>query len=160
MKNNVFKVILKWLICAIIIFLGFWFVLPPINPRSSEMWGFLIFCVVVCVVVNAFSQIISLVSLFKVDRGVYRINSKEERRSAVKKIGKPFKFAVCAIVAIIALSAVSTLIGAQIFNASRYEKLITMENGDFTADVAEINRTQIPVVDRDTASRLGQRKLG
>ena len=160
MKNNVFKVILKWLICAVIIFLGFWFVLPPINPRSSEMWGFLIFCVVVCVVVNAFSQIISLVSLFKVDRGVYRINSKEERRSAVKKIGKPFKFAACAIVAIIALSAVSTLIGAQIFNASRYEKLITMENGDFTADVAEINRTQIPVVDRDTASRLGQRKLG
>lgn len=160
MKNNVFKVILKWLICAVIIFLGFWFVLPPINPRSSEMWGFLIFCVVVCVVVNAFSQIISLVSLFKVDRGVYRINSKEERRSAVKKIGKPFKFAVCAIVAIIALSAVSTLIGAQPFNASRYEKLITMENGDFTADVAEINRTQIPVVDRDTASRLGQRKLG
>lgn len=160
MKNNVFKVILKWLICAVIIFLAFWFVLPPINPRSSEMWGFLIFCVVVCVVVNAFSQIISLVSLFKVDRGVYRINSKEERRSAVKKIGKPFKFAVCAIVVIIALSAVSTLIGAQIFNASRYEKLITMENGDFTADVAEINRTQIPVVDRDTASRLGQRKLG
>lgn len=160
MKNNVFKVILKWLICAVIIFLGFWFVLPPINPRSSEMWGFLVFCIVVCVVVNAFSQILSLVSLFKVDRGVYRINSKEERRSAVKKIGKPFKFAVCAIVAIIALSAVSTLIGAQIFNASRYEKLITMENGDFTADVAEINRTQIPVVDRDTASRLGQRKLG
>ena len=160
MKNNVLKVILKWLICAVIIFLGFWFVLPPINPRSSEMWGFLIFCIVVCVVVNAFSQIISLVSLFKVDRGVCRINSKEERRSAVKKIGKPFKFAVCAIVAIIALSAVSTLIGAQIFNASRYEKLITMENGDFTADVAEINRTQIPVVDRDTASRLGQRKLG
>ena len=160
MKNNVLKVILKWLICAVIIFLGFWFVLPPINPRSSEMWGFLIFCVVVCVVVNAFSQIISLVSLFKVDRGVYRINSKEERRSAVKKIGKPFKFAACAIVAIIALSAVSTLIGAQIFNASRYEKLITMENGDFTVDVAEINRTQIPVVDRDTASRLGQRKLG
>ena len=160
MKNNVLKVILKWLICAVIIFLGFWFVLPPINPRSSEMWGFLIFCIVVCVVVNAFSQIISLVSLFKVDRGVYRINSKEERRSAVKKIGKPFKFAVCAIVAIIALSAVSTLIGAQIFNASRYEKLITMENGDFTADVAEIDRTQIPVVDSDTASRLGQRKLG
>ncbi|MGN0450953.1 MAG: CvpA family protein [Acutalibacteraceae bacterium] len=160
MKNNVFKVILKWLICAIIIFLGFWFVLPPINPRSSEMWGFLVFCIVVCVIVNAFSQILSLVSLFKVDRGVYRINSKEERRSAVKKIGKPFKFAVCAIVAIIALSAVSTLIGAQVFNASRYEKLITMEDGDFTADVAEINRTQIPVVDRDTASRLGQRKLG
>ena len=35
-----------------------------------------------------------------------------------------------------------------------------MIRNDFTADVAEINRSQIPVVDRDTASRLGQRKLG
>ena len=160
MKNNVFKVILKWLICAVIIFLGFWFVLPPINPRSSEMWGFLVFCIVVCVVVNAFSQILSLFSLVKKDHGIYSISTKEERRETVKKIGKPFKFAVLAVVCIVVLSAVASLVGAQIFNASRYEKLITMENGDFTADVAEINRTQIPVVDRDTASRLGQRKLG
>lgn len=160
MKNNVFKVILKWLICAVIIFVGFWFVLPPINPRSGEMWGFLVFCIVVCVVVNAFSQILSLFSLFKVDRGVYRINSKEQRRDTLKKAGKPFIFAICAVVGIVVLSAAASLIGAQVFNASRYEKLITMEDGDFTADVAEINRTQIPVVDRDTASRLGQRKLG
>lgn len=160
MKNNVFKVILKWLICAVIIFLGFWFVLPPLNPRSGEMWGFLVFCIIVCVVVNAFSQILSLFSLFKVDRGIYRINSKEQRRETLKKAGKPFIFAICAVVGIIVLSAAASLIGAQVFNASRYEKLITMENGDFTADVAEINRTQIPVVDRDTASRLGQRKLG
>ena len=160
MKNNVFKVILKWLICAVIIFLGFWFVLPPLNPRSGEMWGFLVFCIIVCVVVNAFSQLLSLFSLFKVDSGIYRINPKEQRRETLKKAGKPFIFAICAVVGIIVLSAAASLIGAQVFNASRYEKLITMENGDFTADVAEINRTQIPVVDRDTASRLGQRKLG
>lgn len=160
MKNNVFKVILKWLICAVIIFLGFWFVLPPLNPRSGEMWGFLVFCIAVCVIVNAFSQIISLFSLIKNDHGIYRIGSKEDRRQALKKIGKPFKFAVLTVVCIIILSAVASVVGAQIFNASRYEKLISMEDGDFTADVAEINRSQIPVVDRDTASRLGQRKLG
>jgi hypothetical protein len=31
MKNNVFKVILKWFICGVVIFLGFWFALPPLN---------------------------------------------------------------------------------------------------------------------------------
>ncbi len=160
MKNNVFKVILKWFICAVIIFLGFWFALPPLNLRSGEMWGFLVFCIVVCVIVNAFSQIISLFTLVKKDNGIYSISTKEERRTALKKIGKPFKFAVLTVVCIVVLSAVASLVGAQVFNASRYEKLITMENGDFTADVAEINRSQIPVVDRDTASRLGQRKLG
>ncbi len=160
MKNNVFKVILKWFICAVIIFLGFWFALPPLNLRSGEMWGFLVFCIVVCVIVNAFSQIISLFTLVKKDNGIYNISTKEERRTALKKIGKPFKFAVLTVVCIVVLSAVASLVGAQVFNASRYEKLITMENGDFTADVAEINRSQIPVVDRDTASRLGQRKLG
>ena len=85
MKNNVFKVILKWLICAVIIFLGFWFVLPPINPRSSEMWGFLVFCIVVCVVVNAFSQILSLFSLVKKDHGIYSFPQKKNAVRPLKK---------------------------------------------------------------------------
>lgn len=38
--------------------------------------------------------------------------------------------------------------------------LIQMETGDFSADVAEISMNQIPVVDKDTATRLGSRKLG
>ncbi|MGN1319569.1 MAG: CvpA family protein, partial [Acutalibacteraceae bacterium] len=150
MKNKFLKGFLKILLCAVVIFIAYWFVLPPLNIQSSEMWVFLIFCIIFCVVVNAFSQIISL----------FGTKSSYERRATLKNVGKPIKFAACAIACILVFSAVASLVGAQIFNASRYVKLITPQDGDFTTDVAEINRTQIPVVDRDTASRLGQRKLG
>ena len=62
--------------------------------------------------------------------------------------------------AIIVLSGAASIIGAEIFNAKAYNNLIKMSDGDFTKDVAEINMDQIPIVDRDTASRLAQRKLG
>ena len=55
---------------------------------------------------------------------------------------------------------VASLLGLQFFNATRYRDLITIEDGDFAQDVAELNMSQIPVVDKDTASRLGSRKLG
>ena len=53
-----------------------------------------------------------------------------------------------------------TIIGARIFNARKYASLIETTNGNFATDVAELSMSQIPVVDRDTATRLGQRKLG
>ena len=158
MKNNFLRGFLKFVICAVVIFIAYWFALPALNIRSSEMWGFLIFCIVFCVVINAFSQIAGLFKDY--NSGIKRIRFPEERREALRKTGKPFKFAIGAVICMVAFSIVASVIGAEFFNASRYVKLITPEDGDFTADVAEINRTQIPVVDRDTASRLGQRKLG
>lgn len=156
MKNKVLKSIIKWLICAVIIFIGFWFMLPPLNIRSSEFWSFIIFCIIVCLLINAFSQI---TSFFKC-ADTKRLYSKEERRTVFKNVGKPVKAVLIVFVCIAAFYLIATVIGAEIFNASRYVKLIEPKDGDFIEDVSEINMSQIPVVDRDTASRLGQRKLG
>lgn len=154
MKNKYLHTILRWLLCAIIIFVAYWFVLPPINYRSSDFLGFLVFCIVVCSVVNAFSQIITL---FK----DYRLNqSKINRSKFFKNSGKSVKVAILSLVIVLLFSLIASISGAKIFNASRYVKLIKMEEGNFSEDVAEINKSQIPVVDKDTASRLGQRKLG
>ena len=35
-----------------------------------------------------------------------------------------------------------------------------METGDFAADIKEISYDQIPMLDRDSAEKLGNRKLG
>ncbi len=161
MKNNVLKVILKVILCALVIGIGYWFILPPLNIKSSALWGFVIFCIIACVVINAFSKVLELISNIKgANKHITIAGKKEDLMESLKKTGKPLKVAIISIACIIALSLIATLIGAEIFNASRYVKLITTEDGDFTVDVAEINRSQIPVVDRDTASRLGQRKLG
>ena len=88
---------------------------------------------------------------------VFRRNSG--KRSGVS-LGRPLKYGFIAIGLIIILMTVASLLGLQFFNATRYRDLITIEDGDFAQDVAELNMSQIPVVDKDTASRLGSRKLG
>ena len=59
--NKALKGILKWLISIVIIFITYWFTLPPINIRSREFWTFVIFSIIVCVAINAFAQIFSFI---------------------------------------------------------------------------------------------------
>ena len=155
MKNKFTKGILKWLLTLLIIGGYYWIVLPPINLQSRDFWSFVTFIVIVTVVINAFSQVVEFI---KQNKNPTRVSGVPKFN--LKALGKPLKVALIIVVGIVVLSAIASLVGAEIFNATSYKNLITIENGDFTTDVAEISQEQIPVVDRDTASRLGQRKLG
>ncbi len=150
--------LIKILLSAVVLFLGYWFMLPPLNLRSPELYSFLIFAVIAVLVICAFSDLLSVFKGAKVSVDDEKITTRFIRK--FKKLGKPVKIGISLVVLIALVIFVGNIIGAQIFNASRYNRLITMQDGDFIAEVSEISREQIPVVDRDTASRLGQRKLG
>ena len=150
--------IIKILLSAAVLFLGYWFMLPPLNLRSPELYSFLIFAIIAVLVICAFSDLLSVFKGAKVSVDDEKITTRFIRK--FKKLGKPVKIGLGFIALIALVIFAGNIIGAQIFNASRYNRLITMQDGDFTAEVSEIGREQIPVVDRDTASRLGQRKLG
>ncbi len=82
-------------------------------------------------------------------------------------VGQYFKFLKkqCRIpliiaVALVALSLVGTLAGSVIFRAKTYAELLPVEPGDFAAEVNEISYDQIPMLDKYSAERLGDRKLG
>ncbi len=154
--KKILKASSKWLISLIIIAIMYWFLLPPINLRSRDFISFLTFSVIIFIVINAFSQVIAFFKNTTKNEtkvlGVPKIN--------LKSLGAAIKFALIWIAAVLVLSITASVIGAQIFNAKNYNTLITMTDGDFAEDIAEISKDQIPVVDRDTASRLGQRKLG
>ncbi len=47
-----------------------------------------------------------------------------------------------------------------IFHSTRYANLINKENSSFEEDIKEASFEQVPTVDRDTAQRLGSRKMG
>ena len=158
--KSVGTTIIKVVLSLIVLFIMFWFELPAINPRSEDFWRFVAQAIVVCVIINAFGYVISF---FKKLSGFHnqtvRIEGDHENFS-FKKLGKPIIFAICLVVIIIALGFVMNIIGAQIFNAGKYNKLLELKNGDFTTDVAELKMNQIPVVDRDSSQTLGKRKLG
>ncbi len=60
----------------------------------------------------------------------------------------------------IVIYVVGGLLSSVVIRSGAYAKLITVETGDFTQDIEEISFDQIPMLDRDSAEKLGDRKLG
>ncbi len=147
--------VIEVLVTLLLAFLIFWVELPPIHPRSPQFWIFLAMVLVIGLIVH-FAAVAW--SAFRAGRSVNM--DLGSALSAFSSLGRPIKVVVGFIAFVILLLIVGNVIGAPIFNASRYRDLITVTESDFTQDVAEIQMSQIPVVDRDTASRLGRRKLG
>ena len=77
-----------------------------------------------------------------------------------KFLKKQCRIPLIIAVALVALSLVGTLAGSVIFRAKTYAELLPVEPGDFAAEVNEISYDQIPMLDKYSAERLGDRKLG
>lgn len=153
-QRNFSGTLWRILISALIIFILFYLELPPLNPRSESFWGFLLQCIVIILVVNGFGVIREILNTVHVD-GIHGLGSLNLRETS-----KPFLIGAVALVLVIAVQFLGSIIGHPFFHSSAYASLITVEDGDFSTDVAELSMNQIPVVDKASAQRLGNRKLG
>lgn len=163
------SIIIRLLVSAGLIFLLFYSMLPAINLKDRNFLLFLIISILLVMIVNLptyvkmFFESLSQGSPTIIGHNPMTgqpIYSKTPRKKDSMKIARPLKIGFGIIAILIVWAAISIVIGHRFFNASRYRDLITISDGDFTQDVAELQMSQIPVVDRDTASRLGSRKLG
>ena len=122
----------------------FYVELPAINLHSEEFYVFVfLLCAVYCVCAVMTS-------------GFQGEGVKGYVRFVKKQCTIPF-LAFIALIAAIAIGAISSWV---VLRASSYSQLLPIESGDFTAEVEEISYDQIPMLDADSASRLGSRKLG
>ncbi len=64
------------------------------------------------------------------------------------------------ILIVIGIWAVGALLSSPIVNAGKYQKLMAVENGEFSKDIEELSFDQIPLLDKDSAEILGNRKMG
>ena len=157
MMKKVWPVLIRALISAVIIFLIYWFALPPINIFSSDFWTFLFACLVVVILVNFTGNLLSFFRTLK--SGTY-VSFKPSLKAAFRSMGIPALVIIGTMAVMLVFSLVFNIVGSQLFNASAYKDLILVEDGDFTKDVAELSMSQIPVADRDVSMALGKRKLG
>ncbi len=155
--KNLFSRSFKFLISLILIFLVYYFNLPAINLRSKEFWVFLIQAIVILIVVNAFTVALQIL---RNALGLLNKNREIQEPIDFKSLGKPVLYSIIAIAGIAILLMVGSLIGHPFFHAKAYKNLLQVTDGDFSKDVAQLTMDNIPVVDKDTASRLGKRKLG
>lgn len=113
--------------------------LPALNVHASETW---FMALVVILVAGA----------------VYLVRKRPARGEF--RADKGLKFFGLLILALGVVYLVGTLLSSPIINAKKYQKLMTVEEGDFADDVEELSFEKIPLLDRDTASLLGDRKMG
>lgn len=138
MKN--FKVkIVGTLIALLLAALYYYIALPAINVHSSGFWFFIILLVV---------AVIGIYILRK-RYGVYEIKQSK----VVRVLGAVLLF-------VIAVYLIGSLLSSPIVNAKKYQKLLKVEDGEFAKDIEELSYDQIPLLDRNSATLLGNRKMG
>ena len=138
------RVLINLIVTLVVGFIYFYLELPALNPQAPDFYAFiLLLCVVYC--------------------GCAIFTSGFQGQGAkhyFKFVKKQCAIPAIVAVAMIAVALIGTLVGSVIFRASAYSSLLSPESGDFAADVDEISFDQIPMLDKDSAERLGDRKLG
>ena len=131
------------LLIAIVVILAaglyYYAALPAFNIHSSDTWFFIIFLLVVVAVIYAVRK---------------KIGKAELRTS------KTMKFFGFAILGLGIIYLIGSLLSSPIVNAKKYQKLMKVEEGEFTEDIKELSFDKIPLLDKDTAEILGDRKMG
>ena len=119
-------------------------VLPPINLKAPEFYTFVfLLCVVYCAMAV-------LTTGFQGDgvKGYFGF------------VKKQCKIPFFIVIALIAIAIVGGILSSVIIRADAYQKLLPLETGNFVEEVDQLTFDEIPVLDRDSATRLGNRKLG
>lgn len=156
------KIVLPSLITIILGAVNYYLTLPALHVKSASFWGFLFFLIVVWVLSRLLlAGAIKLVSIIK---GETKTDFKDKKIFGGEKkfqFKKGYKILIISVAALIVVATVAVFVSSTpVFNAAKYQKMLTVSQADFSKDIAEIPLSQIPVVDRDTAMRLGSRKIG
>lgn len=134
-KVKVFAILLLLIVGGIYYYVA----LPAINIHSTGFWFFVMLLLVIALVAYVLKK------RFYVDQiGTSKV---------VRGIGALFLI-------VLAVFLIGSLLSSPIINAKKYQQLLTVENGEFTKDIEELSYDQIPLLDRDSAILLGNRKMG
>ena len=127
----------------------YWWFHPPINVHSINTWLF----------VGLFI-LLPLLLVFLSRSQVYRKGTKKVERN--EKKAKVYKWLALVPVAVALVGVLGGLASLPIFpgNAAKYASVLGAETYDFAEDIDEVDYSQIPVIDGDSAELLGNREMG
>ncbi len=129
----------------------YYIALPPLHIKSGAFWAALLFLAVVWVVAFFVRS-----KKLRFDPEKAKVLYLESPR--IGKTGK--RLLLCGLGVVLVAFIAIAVSSFRLFNAPKYQTMLTVNESDFTADIAELPFSQIPVVDKDTAERLGSRKIG
>lgn len=150
--KKIMKIGISIVILCIIGFIYYYITLPAINIHSAGFWFFLI---------GAFVLLTMALGVSSIKSG-----TKTDKNGITIEFLKPFsknilfKIGGLITLAFIVVFIIGSLLSSPIINASKYQGLINISEGDFIEDIEQLSYSEIPILDKDTATLLGSRKMG
>lgn len=139
--------IFSLLVTILLSMIMYYLVLPPINIHSFTFWFFLLF--VFAIFFITYSCINTTKNI------IYLINGKKRNDTSFKaKFLLFIPITICIIITI-------NIILSPVFNSkSYYNRIKVNENANFQKEVKEVDFSKIPLLDKDSSQRLGDRTMG
>ena len=138
------------LILAILLVLGIYYyvTIPAINIHASGFWVSLI-------------VILVLLLILCMGRNL-RVRSFDDLHNIREEIkeSKLTRLLAGLIVVVVVVYLGGSILSSPIVNAKKYQKLLEPETSNFADDIDQVNYNQIPLLDKDSAELLGNRKMG
>lgn len=135
------RVLISLAVAAVVGFLWFYVSLPALNPHSGDFYFFLFL----------------LLALYC---GALLFTAGSLADNSPRFVWKQCRVPCGIAAALAAVIFIGNLASWVVFRAGSYSALLKLSGGDFAAEVEEISYDQIPMLDADSAARIGNRKLG
>lgn len=143
-------IIVAIIVLIVVILAAYWWFHPPINIHSVDTWFF----IAVFILLPTFL-------FFRVRSSNYK---EGKGKRAVRNEGKAKTFKALSFipVAVACVGIIGALMSLSLFpgNAAKYATVLNTVDHDFASDIQEVNYSEIPVIDRDSAILLGNREMG
>ncbi len=142
-------IIIAVIVAVIIILAAYWWFHPPISINSVDCWLF----VAILILLPCY--------LFFRARS-RRYETGDSKLDPSKGKAKTFKVASYVPIAIAAVGIIGAILSLSLFpgNAQKYASVLKTDTLDFSQDIKEVNYSEIPVIDRNSAILLGNREMG
>ena len=105
------------------------------------------------------SFIVIILALYVV-RKLYKDKVVVLDKKTFIKSNKVVKSLVILLLALVAIYVIGDVLSSPIINAKKYQQLMTVEERVFTDDIKQADYATIPLLDKDSAELLGDRKMG
>lgn len=136
---------------AIALFIYYYVTLPAIHYAAIDFWFFLLLIIIGIFVIEALADSSSFISELK---------SGDVKKVKWRSMPKKYLLLILPLPILWLIAMIGNLIFSPFFFAESYATMIDIEQADFATEFPQTDLNQITLIDRDTATRLGNRHLG
>ena len=143
MKKGLLTCLITTVLYSLVVY---YLMYPCLNIHSFGFWMF------VMSIIFVFSLVYSIVC---VGNGISKLFNKKGETLSIKGV-----FSLVLIPVILLGIIIINFILSPLFNSRQYYKRINVVDGDFSTEIKEVDFNKLPLLDRDSSLKIGDRTMG